>query len=253
MNINKLKDIKDNFYIVIDFDQTITSKTSANSWSAVIDSIYINKEHRLENQRLYEIYKPIETNDTLDIKYRIDKMDEWYSLILNQFYKYEYNRDIIEKAVKESKLKLRDGAKNFFENTYKNNIPVIIVSAGIQNTIEECLKLNNIYYSNIKIVSNKIDFKNKSNSTYVHALSKNKQTWKKDIIDNITTKKYAILIGDVIADTNMLPDNIKNDKITIAFLDNNIEESLELYNKYFDIVLIDNTSFKEIETLLKIV
>lgn len=171
ININKLKDIKDNFYIVIDFNQTITSKTSANSWSAVIDSIYINKEHRLENQRLYEIYKPIETNDTLDIKYRIDKMDEWYSLILNQFYKYEYNRDIIEKAVKESKLKLRDGAKNFFENTYKNNIP----------------------------------------------------------------------------------NNIKNNKITIAFLDNNIEENLELYNKYFDIVLIDNTSFKEIETLLKIV
>ncbi len=85
------------------------------------------------------------------------------------------------------------------------------------------------------------------------ALNKNKQTWKKDIIDNIANKKYAILIGDVIADTNMLPDNIKNDKITIAFLDNNIEESLELYNKYFDIVLIDNTSFKEIETLLKIV
>lgn len=77
--------------------------------------------------------------------------------------------------------------------------------------------------------------------------------WKKDIIDNIATKKYAILIGDVMADTNMLPDNIKNDKITIAFLDNNIEENLELYNKYFDMILIDNKSFKEIEKLLKII
>lgn len=56
-----------------------------------------------------------------------------------------------------------------------------------------------------------------------------------------------------MADTNMLPDNIKNDKITIAFLDNNIEENLELYNKYFDMILIDNKSFKEIEKLLKII
>lgn len=253
MKTNKLKDIKDNFYIVIDFDQTITSKLSANSWSAIIDSKYIRKEHRIENQRLYEIYKPIEINNKLDIQYRIDKMNEWYYLILNQFYKYEYNNDIIKKAVKESKLELRDGAKDFFEKAYKNDIPIIIVSAGIENTIEEFLKLNNIYYSNIKIVSNKIDLKNKSDTTYVHALNKNKQIWKKDIIDNIYTKKYAILIGDVIADTNMLPDNIKNDKITIAFLDSNIEENLELYNKYFDIVLTDNTSFKEIEKILKII
>lgn len=252
--MNKIKDIKDNFYIVIDFDQTITSETSANSWSAIISSTYINKEHRLENQKLYEIYKPIETNNTLDIKYRTEKMDEWYSLIVNQFYKYEYNSNIIEKAVKESKLKLRDGAKDFFEDTYKNNIPVIIVSAGIENTIEEFLKLNNIYYSNVKIVSNKIDLKNKTKATYmVHALNKNKQIWKKDIIDNIKSKKYAVLIGDVIADTNMLPENIKNDKITIAFLDNDIEENLELYNKHFDIVLIDNTSFKEVEKILKII
>lgn len=143
--------------------------------------------------------------------------------------------------------------KIFSKKHIRTIIPIIIVSAGIENTIEEFLKLNNIYYSNIKIVSNKIDFKNKSNTKYVHALNKNKQIWKKDIIDNIYTKKYAILIGDVIADTNMLPDNIKNDKITIAFLDNNIEENLELYNKYFDIVLTNNTSFKEIEKLLKII
>ena len=36
-----------------------------------------------------------------------------------------------------SKLKLRTGAIEFFYKTYKNDIPVIIVSAGIENTIEE--------------------------------------------------------------------------------------------------------------------
>lgn len=50
----------------------------------------------------------------------------------------------------------------------------------------------------------------------------------------------------------MLPDNIKNEKITIGFLDNDIEENLKLYNKYFDIVLTKDASFKEVERILEI-
>ncbi len=252
MQTNKLKDIKDNFYIVIDFDQTITSKLSVNSWNAIMESKYIKEEHLIEHKKLYEIYKPIELDHTLNLQYRIEKMNEWYYSILKLFYKYEYNSDIIRNAVKDSKLKLRTGAIEFFYKTYRNDIPVIIVSAGIENTIEEFLKLNNINYSNISIISNKIDFESKNNTTYVHALNKDKQIWQDDIVNNIIVKKYAVLIGDVIADINMLPDNIKNEKITIGFLDNDIEENLKLYNKYFDIVLTKDASFKEVERILEI-
>lgn len=252
INSNKINEIKDNFYIIIDFDQTITSKDSANSWEAILNSKYIKKEHLIEQQKLYEKYKPIEINQTLDLQYRIEKLDEWYSLICKEFYEYDYNSNIIEKAVKDSKLKFRDGAIDFFNKLYRNNIPIIIVSAGIENTIEEFLKLNNIYYSNVSIVSNKMDFENKNTPNYVHALNKDKQIWKKDIVNAIATREYAVLIGDSIADVNMLPNNIKSKKISIGFLDNDIEKNLDIYNKYFDIVLTDNTSFKEVERLLKI-
>ena len=50
--------------------------------------------------------------------------------------------------------------------------------------------------------------------------NKDKQIWQEHLVNTITIKKYAILIGDVIADVNMLLDNIKNEKITIGFLDN---------------------------------
>ena len=92
MQTNKLKDIKDNFYIVIDFDQTITSKLSVNSWNAIMESKYIKEEHLIEHKKLYEIYKPIELDHTLNLQYRIEKMNEWYYSILKLFYKYGYNK-----------------------------------------------------------------------------------------------------------------------------------------------------------------
>ena len=53
--------------------------------------------------------------------------------------------------------------KNFFEAMYKNNIPVIILSAGIGNVIEGFLKENNCYFDNMKIISNFINFDNNGN------------------------------------------------------------------------------------------
>ena len=111
VNSNIINDVKDNFYLVIDFDQTITSKDSVNSWEAILKSKYIKEEHFIEQQKLYEKYKPIEIDLSLDLQYRIKKLDEWYFFICKKFYEYDYSNDIIEKAVKESKLKFRDGAK----------------------------------------------------------------------------------------------------------------------------------------------
>ena len=40
INTNKLEQIKlskDNYYVILDFDKTITSKKSLDSWMAVVD------------------------------------------------------------------------------------------------------------------------------------------------------------------------------------------------------------------------
>ena len=51
-------------------------------------------------------------------------------------------------------MKYRNGAKEFLKKMNEFNVPVIIISAGIGNVIEEFLKLENDYYENIKIISN---------------------------------------------------------------------------------------------------
>jgi len=253
VNLDKLEKIKldkDNFFIVIDFDQTITSKNSQNSWEAVMNSGYISKEHLEKHNELYKKYKPIEMDSSLDIRSRIEAMNEWYSSILLLFYENVSDEDIIKKAMKNSKLEFRDGAKELLRKTFNCNIPIVIVSAGIGNTIEEFLRINNVRFDNIQIISNFINFETQSNNYYVHALNKKDAIWETDIISKISMKKYVLVIGDVVDDINMLPSTIQSEKVTIGFLDKNIEERLEEYKKQFDVVLTDNSSFSELNEIL---
>lgn len=248
--LNKIKLTKDNFFIVIDFDQTITSKNSQNSWEAIMSSSYISKEHIEKHNALYQKYKPIEIDSSLNMSYRIESMNEWYSSILQLFYENVSDEEVIRKAIGISKLEFRDGAKEFLQTMNNCNIPIIIVSAGIGNTIEEFLRINNVRFDNIQIISNFINFATKRNDYYVHALNKKEAIWENDIINKINMKKYAILIGDVIDDIKMLPNSIHSEKITIGFLDKNIDENLEKYRNSFDIILTDNSSFGEVEKVL---
>ncbi|MBR3697343.1 MAG: haloacid dehalogenase-like hydrolase [Clostridia bacterium] len=252
INSNIIQNLNNNFFVVMDFDRTITSIFSENSWEAILKSKYAKKEHLEIHKDLYNKYVSYETDTSMDLEYRRKKLDNWYSLILKLFYSYNYNSNVFKKSVENSKLEFRDGAISFFNNLNKKNIPVIIVSAGIENIIKEFFLLNNIDLSNISIISNKIDFSIKSSTSYVHALNKNLQVWDEIIINKIKEKKYAVLIGDLISDINMLPDMINKTKIKIGFLDNNIKENIKLYNKIFDIVLTDNTSFDEVGKILKL-
>ena len=50
--INKLKINKDNTYIVIDFDKTITSYESSDSWDAVANTKYVGQDIRGDMDKL---------------------------------------------------------------------------------------------------------------------------------------------------------------------------------------------------------
>ena len=50
----------------------------------------------------------------------------------------------------------------------------------------------------------------------------------------------------------MIPEESKKNAITIGFLDEKVEENLELYNKGFDIVLTNASSFEDVNNILKI-
>ena len=254
--INRIDLSKSKFYVVADFDRTLTEGASDSTWGVFANANQVGDEYKQKRTALYNKYRPMEIDPTISDDEKSIAMTEWWQAHINLFYEYGVKEEAVKNAVAAGNLKYRDGAKKFLKKMYDLCVPVIIVSAGIGNVIEEFLKLENDYYDNIKIVSNFIIFENgefkKIAGEIIHALNKNIVNLDEHSKHNLEEIKNILLLGDGFADLKMIPEEEKENAITIGFLDEKIEENLELYNKGFDIVLTNEGSFEDVNKILKI-
>ncbi|XP_064496803.1 7-methylguanosine phosphate-specific 5'-nucleotidase-like [Pseudopipra pipra] len=51
-----------------------------------------------------------------------------------------------------------DGFKEFFDQLHKNSVPLFIFSAGVGDVLEEIIRQASVFYSNVNVVSNYMDF-----------------------------------------------------------------------------------------------
>lgn len=243
---------KDSIYVLADFDRTITSGNSTTSWGILEKSNYMPKEYSIERQKLYNYYGPLEIDETIAPNEKKIYMHEWWSKHLNLLVKHQVSEKLINESSKHNIMTLRPGAKTLLENLYKNNIPVIIISAGIGNFIETFLKNNNCYYDNIHIISNFIKFDNGIavgiKSTLIHTQNKNEVTLSPIVKEYISNRSNIILFGDNTGDARMTTD--KN-TLRIGFLEEKINENKPFYEEAFDIVCI-NSDYNELLEILPI-
>lgn len=190
---------KDNYYIIIDFDKTITASNSLDSWMAVIDFNIYGEACKKEIQKLNETYAPIELDYQISKEKKEQYMIEWYQKSMDLLYQYGLTKTNLQKSLQKETLLLREGAKEFFKNLNDSQIPVIILSAGIGNVIEEFLKQQEIYFNNIHIISNFIQFKGdnmqKFEGELLHSMNKTIEgKLPKNWQDKISKAQYAILL-----------------------------------------------------------
>lgn len=179
-----------------------------------------------------------------------------YEIIFKEYIKLlkEKNLDseIIKEAVRKTNLQLRDGTKEFLKKMNEMNIPVIIISCGLENIIKEYLKFNSCDYDNISIYANycNIDGKGKNDIYQITPYNKNQITFLDNLKIKVETKKYILLLGDKVDDVNMVTKEKLENTVTVGFLDKKIEQNLELYKTTFDIVLTHDASFEELQEIL---
>lgn len=245
---DKLKDIKldkNNFYVMIDFDRTITEAQSISAWRVLYYSELLGKKFK---QKYAEIHDETELSESESNEAKQKAFEQRFMSYMELLRDCHFNKDILERAVEKTDLTLRDGAEEFFRKMYENNIPVIIISCSLKNVIEEYIKQNHVYYDNIYIYANYLDMngKKENNVANVTPYSKNKIEFSKELNEIIKDKRYTILLGDIPDDINMVSKEKLNHTITIGFLEKDIEKNLEKYNKTFDIVLTNGASFKDV-------
>ena len=254
----KQKINKDNIYVFMDYDKTITSSKSEDSWATTANKKAMGKAISNDLNKFYEKYGPIELDYTIDIQEKEKYMLEWYEKSMNLYYTYHLTKEKLKECIYNSHLELREGAKDFLNKLYNRNIPVIIFSAGIGNVIEQFLKEKECYYDNITIIGNFIKFdKNgdmiKFSDNIIHTLNKNIDKLNDDKLkEKIEEKEYRVVIGDLVEDINMMGEYPEDKSLKIGFLNKNITENLEKKKKNFDIVLTEENNFYDIEKCMSL-
>lgn len=250
--LERIKDWNDSsIYILADFDRTITTANSHNSWSVLSKSDMIPKEYIEETQKLYEYYRPFEIDESLDYEIKSKLMNEWWNKHIGLFIKYKLSKEALNNALRNSNIiSFREGTKEFLENMRDRNIPVIIISAGIGNVIKESLIINNCNLDNIYIVSNFIKFENGIatgiSDNIIHSLNKNEVALSDNIKELIKERTNIILLGDAIADIRMAKEESIPNALKIGFLETNVEENKSYFEEQFDIICTNNTNYNEL-------
>lgn len=135
--LNKIKLDKENFYVVIDFDRTLTKGGSISGWRVLYYSDLLGDDFKQKYDEIHDKH-----DKTWECRFK-----EYIGLLR------EKNLDeiIIKEAVRKTKLQLRDGAKEFLKNMKEMEIPVVIISCSLRNIIKEYLKFKDCDYDNIYI------------------------------------------------------------------------------------------------------
>ncbi len=250
----KLKEFNEtnNFFVIIDFDHTLTTKESIASMGIIPQ--FLGGECWEERMKIFEYYRPLELDYTIEENEKRKIMKEWAGKSFRLLSKYLTSQKIIEDALKDANIHLRLGAKEFLKDLYDKNVPVIIMSAGVGNLIKEFLKINDVLFDNMILISNFFEIKDVKSyintDNLISSSNKNYSRVPEEIREALNNKEKILLCGDIVEDIRMIDDEQRNKTLAIGFLDYNVDNNLDIYSKNFDIVLTDNENFNSVKKVL---
>lgn len=256
--LERIKEWTDSsLHILTDFDRTITVGNSDSSWSILSKSNLVPTEYVEERQVFYNYYRPYEIDESLDYDTKNQLMTEWWNKHIGLFIKYKLSEEAINQAARNLRvMSFRPGAKEFLESMRDRNIPVIIISAGIGNFIEQFLIKNDCNFENIFIVSNFIKFENGIavgvSDNVIHSLNKNEVSLPPEIKQIVKDRPNIILLGDSISDIRMANESSRSNALKIGFLEEKVEENRPYFEAQFDVVCTDNTDYNELSQKIRI-
>ncbi|XVF40983.1 hypothetical protein PTKIN_Ptkin01aG0244300 [Pterospermum kingtungense] len=247
--------------VIADFDATLTrywinGQRGQSSHGLLQQG---NPKYDAKRQALFEYYHPLEFSPTIPLEEKTKLMEEWWGKTHGLLIEGGLTYDAIKNSVASANIAFRDGVVELFEFLEETDVPVLIFSAGLEDIIEEVLR-QKVYrsFKNIKVVSNQMVFDNCGHlvsfkGKLIHSLNKNEhalgmaaplhdQTDDIDspVTDNASMKQRTnvLLLGDHIGDLGMSDGLNYENRISVGFLNDNIEKNLESYRNAFDIVYL---------------
>ena len=156
-------------------------------------------------------------------------------------------KEHLKELVKSPNIALRKGAGSLIHLAHNQGIPFHIFSAGLYDVIHEFLEYQGLNSHGVHVVSNMMDFDFETGElkgftgSLIHTFNKNGSAlrgspgWQ-----HIQEKHSVLLLGDSITDVNMAEGLEAETILSVAFLNDRLEERLPEFRKKFDVVLLND-------------
>ncbi len=249
-------------HIVADFDRTLTKSfvdghKIQTTWATVRNRGDLGEEYIKKAHQEFDKYHPIEISTTISQKEKDEKMVEWWTNHLKMLVHYGFSKELIEGVVRDKMIQFRDGSSEFFDLLHKNNIPLVILSAGLGDIIKAAMKAENFLNGNAHIVSNFLEFDNygkavRPKGKIIHSQNKHETEIRDSpIFKDISHRNNVLLLGDVVADLKMADGSKYENLMKIGFLSPHMNNQLEHFKESFDVVLLNDCGMGFINQFLK--
>lgn len=239
--------------VVSDWDRTLTKARTedgqdATSYSVITHGAYLGDAYRVEMDRLYARYRPLEISQTISHRKKQKAMHDWWMAALKMMQKYGLTKEIIEDIAIRDLMRLRDGSIDLFKILADREIPLSILSAGIGNVISKFLKVRSLLTSNVTITANKLIFDTHGAvagfcEPVIHSFNKARHA--------STPRGCVLLLGDTIEDAQMVDNADADCVIRVGFLNEAIVENSATYLCAYDIVICNDASMAPVIELLR--
>ncbi|GAQ86629.1 cytosolic 5-nucleotidase III [Klebsormidium nitens] len=277
--------------IVSDFDMTLTRFNVNGKKGQSCHSLLSQKNDQYNQMRqdLYKHYYPLEIDQSIPYDKKVKLMEEWYEKSHATLLEGGLTLDEIRDSVANANVAFREETAQLFELLDSKRVPVLIFSAGLADVLEEVLrqKLHRAF-GNIRVVSNRMKFDEEGRlqsfvGSLIHSLNKNEHAIalagpmhdeQGRVLDDlehrepsdgstepaidgldgrsvVAGRNNVILLGDHLGDLGMSRGVDVDEQISIAFLNDKVEENLEVFASSFDVVLIGDGSMKEVITIVE--
>ena len=239
--------------VVSDWDRTLTKARTedgqdATSYSVIAHGAYLGEAYRVEMDRLYARYRPIEISQTISHRKKQKAMRDWWMAALAMMQKYGLTEEIIEDIAAREFMRLRDSAIDFFNILANRDIPLLILSAGIGNAISKFLKIRALLTTNMTVTANKLIFDTHGAvagfcEPVIHSFNKARHA--------SAPRGNVLLLGDTIEDAQMVNDADADSVIRVGFLNESVKENSAAYLRAYDIVICNDASMAPVIELLR--
>ncbi|KAM6042611.1 7-methylguanosine phosphate-specific 5'-nucleotidase isoform 1-T1 [Theristicus caerulescens] len=249
--------------VISDFDMTLSrfgcnGRRCPTSHNILDNSRVISEDGKKKLKDLLHYYYPIEIDPDRTLEEKRPLMVEWWTRAHELLLQEKIQKGDIAQIVRESDVMLRDGFNELFDQLHKYNVPLFIFSAGVGDILEEIIRQANVFYSNVNVVSNYMDFDDNGVLTHfkgplIHTYNKNNSVLQgTEYFQQLSTRTSIILLGDSMGDLTMA-DGVPSVEniLKIGFLNDKVEEQRGKYLDAYDIVLESDETLDVVNGILR--